>query len=131
MNRVNNPRFPHTCRILRKTVASPLDDEGDFSPLDVDAVQQEASGADVTVIYEGACRGYEKHTTSDRGEIITSYRGLSLPVTQNEWTKRGSVPREGDEIALDRGCYREYGRVIDVNPSNFHGTHITWRYDRN
>ena len=140
---VYNPRFPHTCRIIRKRTKTPLVDEDDFSPLgDEMPTANSASfnkdfnedfGKDQTlcVIYEGKCRSYEKHTTSDRGEVITSYRGLALPYTQDDWTQLGIVPEEGDEIAVDRGAYREYGRVVDKNPANFHGTHLTWRYGRN
>ena len=97
-----------------------------------DAVEEEESGkSDSIIIYEGECRSYEKHTTSDRGEVITSYRGLALPLTQDDWNRLGIVPEEGDEIAVDRGAYREYGHVVDKNPANFHGTHLTWRYGRN
>ena len=120
---VNNPRFPHTCRILRKVSESPLDDEENFTPMD-----EKADAG--TVIYEGPCRSYEKHTTSDRGEVITSYRGLALPLTQDDWTRLGIVPEEGDEVAVNRGSHKEYGRVVDKNPANFHGTHLTWRYGR-
>lgn len=138
MTRVNNPRFPHFCRIIRKKTVSPLIDEDVFSPLD-DEINPEDNedndnsedGKTVQVIYEGKCRSYEKHTTSDRGEVITSYRGLALPLTQDDWNQLGIVPEEGDEIVVDRGAYKEYGRVIDKNPANFHGTHVTWRYGRN
>lgn len=144
---VSNPRFPHWCRITRKRVSDPLVDEDDFvpvtdfDPMDSDAGEEnnedtpaeEESGAvcETTVIYEGKCRGYEKNTTSDRGEVITSYRGLALPLTQDEWTELGMAPQEGDELVVDKGAFKEYGRVIDVNPANFHGTHLTWRYGRN
>lgn len=127
---VSNPRFPHFCRIIRKKMENPLVDEDGYSPLDDDNEQTGAENGE-EIIYEGECRSYELHTTSDRGEVITSYRGLSLPVTQDDWTERGIVPQEGDEIAVNRGAYVEYGRVIDKNPANFHGTHLVWRYGRN
>ena len=38
------------------------------------------------VIYEGKCRSFTTTTTSDKGEIISSYRKLSLEQTQDEWT---------------------------------------------
>jgi len=144
---VSNPRFPHQCRIIRKDVENPLEDqedisayEGDFDPMGTDShhchcgCQRGDYGyscnSKETVVYEGKCRSYEKHTTSDRGEVITSYRGLALPLTQDDWLRLGYAPQEGDEIAVDRGAYREYGRVVDINPANFHGTHLTWRYGR-
>ena len=155
---VTNPRFPHWCRITRKTVDNPLEDEGGFVPIeeeydplggdenenindeqqrnateDTEAEENTDEGVQVEVIYEGECRSYEKNTTSDRGEIITSFRGLSLPVNQDYWTNLGFAPQEGDEVAVDRGAYKEYGRVVDKNPAtaSFAGTHIVWRYGRN
>lgn len=162
---ISNPRFPHWCRIIRKTVTDPLVDEDDITPLKKDSSKPEpvighchvcegsydpleeySSGCSCCqdsvaekdtrpsekgqIIYEGFCRSYEKHTTSDRGEVITSYRGLSIPMTQSDWNSQGIAPQAGDEVAVDRGAYREYGRVVDINPSNFHGTHLTWRYGR-
>ena len=143
---VNNPRFPHTCRIVRKETRHPLVDEEDYTPLEDESLATSASydgdfnndfsadfGPDNTiqVIYEGKCRCYEKHTTSDRGDVITSFRGLALPMTQDDWKRLGIIPREGDEVAVDRGAFKEYGHVVDKNPANFHGTHIIWRYGRN
>ena len=129
---VENPRFPHFCRITRKTTPDPLDEEEDYSPLCSEVEEFGCNGGkSVRVIYEGCCRGYEKNTTSDRGDVITSYRGLSLPVTLNEWQEMGDAPREGDEVAVCKGVYAEYGRVTDVSPANFHGTHLIWRYGRN
>lgn len=123
--RVDNPRFPHKCRILRRAATGPLEDEKTFSPIDA------AVGDGVAVIYEGRCRSYDKHTTSDSGEVITSYRGLSLPVTLADWEALGESPREGDELAVDRGTRVEYGRIADISAANFHGTHLLWRYGRN
>lgn len=165
MARPNNPRYPHWCRIIRKSVENPLEDEehitpmpdvipsdDDFDPLGDDKdcscsnVSQDIPAGDnfeqpddsdgsddgqSTVIYEGKCRSYAKNTTSDKGEVILSYRGLALPLTQDDWDALGFAPQEGDEIAVNRGAYTEYGRVIDREPANFGGTHLTWKYGRN
>jgi len=162
---VSNPRYPHWCRIVRKTTDDPLEDEEDFSPLetvsagdedydplasdisDGEDSQQSGSSDDethtqdnpdgdsqTTVVYEGICRSYKINTTSDKGKVITSERGLSLPLNQDEWDKLGVVPMEGDEIVVVHGTtHKEYGRVIDKNIANasFAGTHLTWRYGRN
>lgn len=163
-----NPRYPHTCRILRVRETPPMEDQPfgysideDTSPLE-DSLNQsdvvepadddvptqdeepqpptedggEDEGepdpeADFTLIYEGECRAYDKHTTSDKGELITSYRGLALPMTREDWTKLGVFPLEGDRIIVDRGGYVEYGQVVDKNPANFGGTHLVWKYGRN
>lgn len=115
MRRPDNPRFPHTCTITRCAVHSPLVDE---------------LAEDEIVIYDGECRAYEKNTTSDKGEVITSNRGLSLPIDRAGWSALGYVPSEGDRVIVNRGVYTESGVVVDKNPSNFGGTHIVWRYDR-
>lgn len=144
----NNPRYPHFCRILRKTTDSPMVDEGGFTPIDDDydplgSDEQVSSGSEsqasdegsvqTIVVYEGPCRSYEKNTTSDRGDFITSYRGLSIPMMQEDWDKRGVIPMEGDEVAVTHGgTNTEYGRVIDRNVATaaFAGTHVIWRYGR-
>lgn len=111
--RPDNPRFPHTCRIVRPIDEDPMVDE-----------------SEETVIYEGACRAYDKNTTSDKGDVVVSYRGLALPIDRVGWIGLGVVPREGDQVIVDRGSHPEYGRVIDVNPANFGGTHLVWKYGR-
>lgn len=147
MERPDNPRYPHTCTIWRQIVDSPLDDEDISVLLNNDPLSDEEltgesidSGEEITenqtkvdkiVIYDGECRAYDKHTTSDRGDVITSYRGLAIPMTRKDWEELGVVPMEGDEIRVDRGGYHEYGRVVDKNPGNFGGTHLVWRYGRN
>ena len=150
-----NPRFPHWCRIIRKTVEDPMVDEDDFSPLtdDEENDPMASDGQDVsdsseetetekdpveesqtTVIYEGACRSYKINTTSDKGEVITSQRGLALPLNQDGWDELGVVPMEGDEVIVVHGTtFKEYGRVVDKNvaTASFAGTHLVWRYGRN
>lgn len=171
---VTNPRFPHWCRIVRKTVEDPMEDEDDFSPfvpssgsspssdaehdpmgsdygdasptdansstdepLAEEPDEAEGGGADtsqVTVIYEGACRSYKVNTTSDKGEIVTSQRGLALPLNQDGWDELGMIPMEGDEVVVIHGTtFKEYGRVVDKNvaTASYAGTHLVWRYGRN
>lgn len=110
---VNNPRFPHSCIITR--LAKPDD------PMSDENVS--------TVIYNGSCRGYSKLTTSASGEVISSYRGLALPLRQDEWATE-TIPQEGDKIVLNKGSFIEYGEVVDRMPGNL-GTHLLWRYVRN
>ena len=110
---VDNPRFPHICKIVRPMYEDPMQDESE----------------DV-VVYEGSCRVYDKNTVSDKGDVVASYRGLALPVDREGWIEVGTVPREGDTVIVDRGTHLENGRVIDVNPANFGGTHLVWKYGR-
>lgn len=112
-NRPKNPRFPHQCTIKRAVDDDPMQDEDEK-----------------VVIYEGKCRVYDKNTTSDKGEVVNSYRGLSLPIDREGWIEIGNVPREGDMVEVNRGTHTESGRVIDVNPGNFGGTHLVWKYGR-
>lgn len=108
---VDNPRFPHTCTITRAMPSDdPMEDEGTAK-----------------VLYDGPCRGYEKNTTSVSGEVITTNRGLSLPLSRTEW-KSDNVPQEGDEIVVDYGPYKERGQIIDKMVASFHGTHLIWRH---
>ena len=150
MNRINNPRFPYRCRILRYAATEPMEDQAnvsDYDPMADDPMSddetaipsqptEEEEGAEntettskVTIIYEGECRSDNRDTISDNGEVIASYRTLALPLKQDEWTEE-NIPMEGDKIELQRFGYKEYGLVIDKRPSNL-GTHILWKYVRN
>lgn len=113
IKRPENPRFPHTCKIVRMQGEDPMEDESES-----------------IVIYEGKCRAYDKNTVSDKGDVLNSSRGLALPVDRDGWIELGTVPREGDTVLVDRGTHKEQGRVIDVNAANFRGTHLVWRYGR-
>lgn len=138
---VHNPRFPHTCRIIRPVTPEPFPDEPESnssSPFDEsDETQENAEPQDVpsesgdegTVLYEGICRGYNRDTTSDNGDVHSSYRMLALPLKQDEWTQE-NIPRAGDRLELQRFGYAEYGQVLDITPSNL-GTHLLWKYVRN
>ena len=134
--RVKNPRFPHTCRIIRYSNNDPMTDQAvlddpmqDESPMQDEEVAAEVSENTAKVIYEGKCRSYNKAVTSDNGEYNVSYRTLALPMKQDEWTEE-TIPLEGDRIELQRFGYKEYGIVVDKRPSNL-GTHILWKYARN
>lgn len=147
MTKINNPRFPHHCRILRYAATEPMEDQpnvSDYDPMADDPLADETDETDgesldgetaekttqgVTVVYEGACRSDNRDTISDNGEVIASYRTLALPLKQDEWTEE-TIPMEGDKIELQRFGYKEYGLVIDKRPSNL-GTHILWKYVRN
>ena len=140
MPRPQNPRFPHTCIITRYADTAPMEDQPDIvdddpmtdtEPVAEEVTESTEQGDGATVIYEGKCRSYDKNTTSDKGDVITSYRGLALPLTRDDWEALGVVPQEGDRIVVDRGGNIEYGSVIDKNPGNFGGTHLIWKYGRN
>ena len=111
--RPKNERFPHQCIITRAVDEDPMVDEGE-----------------TVVIYDGKCRDYDKNTVSDKGDVLNNFRGLALPLDREGWIAAGKVPREGDMVEVDRGTHKESGRVVDVNPANFRGTHLIWKYGR-
>lgn len=140
MARIKNPRFPHTCRIIRYGNSEPMADQqfADDDPMqdeiednsaDEQASEETNQKQVGTIIYEGVCRSDNKAVTSDNGEYNVSYRTLALPLKQDEWTEE-TIPLEGDRIELRRFGYKEYGIVVDKRPSNL-GTHILWKYARN
>lgn len=120
MAKINNPRFPHSCRIYREVVSREI--VGDDPDVDEDDEQVEE-----TTCYEGKCRSYDQDITSDRGDVITQRRMLALPMKQGEWTE-SNVPKKGDKVEVDKGSFKEWGAVIDVRPNNL-GTNIVWRYN--
>ena len=74
MTKINNPRFPHHCRILRYAATEPMEDQpnvSDYDPMADDPLADETDETDgesldgetaenttqgVTVVYEGVCR---------------------------------------------------------------------------
>ena len=140
---VDNPRFPHFCRIIRFAEVGPMEDQTIASDIMSDEVSQNcigctcsdcdcpcaSAGEGARVIYMGVCRGYSRDTVSDNGDVNASYRWLSLPTKQDEWTDE-TIPLEGDKVILQRYGYKEYGLVVDKKPGNL-GTHILWKYVRN
>lgn len=127
---VINPRFPHTCKIVRAVNSVPMEDVGlNDDPMADNIGTEEGNAQSEKIIYEGICRSYNRETVSGNGDVITSYRGLALPIKQDEWTEE-TAPAEGDMITVWRKGYIETGNVLDKTPGNF-GTHIVWKYVRN
>lgn len=131
-----NPRFPHRCVIYRSTVKDPMEDtlENGFNNAmnDEDNLFGEEGTEETQTkreIYSGKCRSYNRETVADNGDVVTSYRGLALPIKQDEWDEE-TIPIEGDEIVVERKGYKECGVVVDKTPGNF-GTHLIWKYARN
>ena len=136
---VKNPRYPHTCVIYRSCVTDPMEDSEPLStndPMEDDFGSGETTGEKSVqekpknkVIYKGKCRSYNRDTVSDNGDVISSCRGLALPVEQDEWTE-DTIPLEGDSIIVYRKGFKECGVVTDKRPGNL-GTHLIWKYARN
>lgn len=112
--KINNPRWPHKVKVTRVIP---------FDPLTM--IEPEES----KVVYEGKCRSYQKEYVSTTGEVMTSKRVLSLPLTLSDWTSE-TIILENDLVEVDYGSYVERGKVVDKQPNNL-GTDIYWEYGRN
>lgn len=86
------------------------------------------NGSSVITIYDGICRSEAKLTTNDSGDVLTSTRRLSIPLTLDDWDMMEYKPKEGDRIDVWKGeSYEEYGLIIDVMLGQL-GTTILFKY---
>lgn len=92
MAKINNPRFPHTCKVYRPT--SNPDPFG--------------GGGGEETVYEGVCRKYTN--TAKFNEVIVSEYGISIP--QIIQIKVGYLIQVTDYM----GTFD--GNVVKVVPSN-------------
>ena len=73
MAKINNPRFPHTCKVYRKmTVKTAVSDDPNVDEDDTTQTTEK-------VLYEGKCRSYDHDTTPHNGEGITPIRDRASP----------------------------------------------------
>lgn len=105
--KVDNPRYPHDVRIIRRTAPDRYS-EGTFTE---------------TVIYEGKGRSYTDTTTTGDRKVDTNKRKASIPVRFDEWpaafpdgTPR--VPVSGDILYATKGSITEQWEVKDFEPDN-------------
>lgn len=128
---IDNPRYPHTIKIVRaskreieKEKASgmladpddPLADQ-DAAPLDdgdtTDVVVEEYEDT----LYEGKGRSYTDTTTYGDGKVDRNKRKASIPVRYDKWGA-GRKPLDGDTIYATVGENTEIGVVRDCEPDN-------------
>lgn len=107
---INNPRYPHTIKIVRKGLP---EDEFD------ETVTEE-------VLYEGKGRGYTDTTTTGEGKVDENKRKVSIPVRFDEWDK---AVLDGDTIEVTKGNVKETGLVKDFEPDN-NRTVVYWELKR-
>lgn len=104
---VDNPRYPHTIRIVRKVVSDWLEDE-----------QEEQEH----VVYDGPGRSYTDTTTTGDAKVDTNKRKCSIPVRFDKW--KGTVdgvqliPMSGDMVYVTKGNITEEWEVKDFEPDN-------------
>jgi hypothetical protein len=104
---VNNPRYPHYIRIIRKVVSDWMDDhqsEEDF------------------VVYAGPGRSYTDTTTTGDAKVDTNKRKCSIPVRFDAWGTdvQGNqlVPMSGDMVYVAKCNIHEEWEVKDFEPDN-------------
>lgn len=135
----NNPRYPHVCTITHFENNDPMEDQqvviddpmfdelmNDYNGDSGD----DESGNDNSsyVVYDGICRSGAKNTTSDAGDVITSTRRISIPLTLNDWDRREYKPMVGDVVKVYKaGVVYETGQVLNFQPGNL-GTTILFKF---
>ena len=113
---VNNPRYPHYIRIIRKVVSDWLDEEQS---------EQEF------VIYEGPGRSYTDTTTTGDRKVDTNKRKCSIPMRFDAWNgeveSQQLIPMSGDMVYVTKANISEEWEVKDFEPDNdrsiVYGTH--------
>ena len=86
------------------------------------------NGSTVITIYDGICRSEAKLTTNDSGDVLSSTRRMSIPLTLDDWDMMEYKPKEGDRVDVWKGeSYEEYGLIIDVMLGQL-GTTILFKY---
>ena len=98
---VNNPRYPHYIRIVRKEVSYWLDDE---------------KGEKEFVVYAGPGRSYTDTTTTGDGKVDTNKRKASIPIRFDGWNE--IIPMSGDILHVTKGNISEEWEVKDFEPDN-------------
>lgn len=104
---INNPRYPHTIKIVRISPAEDADD-----PL-----AEEGGEAIETPLYEGKGRSFTDTTTTGGEEVDVNKRKASIPVRFDVW-EAGKLPLDGDTLYATVGNNTEVGRVRDCEPDN-------------
>lgn len=120
---INNPRYPHTVRIVRK-VTGKSDEDDPFADDDDVPVDEDKE----IVIYEGMGRCYTDTTTEGDKKVDENKRKASIPVRYDEWDA-GRCPLDGDTIYSTVGNNTEIGMVKDCEPDN-NRTVVYWDFTR-
>jgi hypothetical protein len=106
-NEIDNPRYPHRIRIIRKVIGEWLSGNE----------EQEI------VIYDGEGRSYTETTTTGDRKVDTNKRKASIPVRFDEWPaadENGNprIPMSGDILYATKGSITEEWEVKDFEPDN-------------
>lgn len=102
-NIVNNPRYPHTIRVVRVTYG-----EGDWLSDNQQRKEQN--------IYFGPGRCYSSGGSVEGKAVDITYRQISIPVRFDEWN--ALVPASGDCVEVTIGKIIETMTVKEFEPDN-------------
>jgi hypothetical protein len=107
-NVIDNPRYPHHIRIIRKVICDWLSDEDSEQEL---------------VVYEGAGRSYTDTTTTGDAKVDSNKRKCSIPVRFDKWQTEDEqghilIPMSGDIVYVTKGSITEEWEVKDFEPDN-------------
>lgn len=100
-NVIQNPRYPHYIRIIRREVGEWLSDEESTQDF---------------VIYAGPGRSYTDTTTTGDKKVDTNKRKCSIPIRFDHWNNL--IPMSGDIVHVTKGSISEEWEVKDFEPDN-------------
>lgn len=117
---IDNPRYPHDIKIVRRTYPDWLDDESSSSS---SSSSEEDEDYKEMVIYEGPGRSYTDTTTTGDAKVDTNKRKCSIPVRFDQWPAaddKGNlrIPMSGDIVYVTKGNIEEEWEVRDFEPDN-------------
>lgn len=121
-DKIINPRYPHTIKIVRVNKSPDVDyDDPLEEPLE-DGVEAEE------ILYEGKGRSFTDTTTTGTDKVDLNKRKASIPVRYDEWGA-AKKPLDGDTIYAAIGENTEVGMVRDCESDN-NRTLVYWDYVR-
>jgi hypothetical protein len=100
---IDNPRYPHHIRIVRKVY-------GDW-------LSESSEEYREVVVYDGCGRSYTDTTTTGDSRVDMNKRKASIPVRYDEW-REGLIPLSGDMLYVTKGDITEEWEVKDFEPDN-------------
>lgn len=113
--KIDNPRYPHTIRIIRKKEEDWLAEESE-SGSSSSSSSSSSEESDEQVVYEGPGRSYTDTTTVGDSKVDSNKRKASIPVRFDEW--EGLVPMSGDILYVTKENITEEWEVRDFEPDN-------------
>ncbi len=99
-NKVFNPPYPHTIKIVRRELPG----------------RYESGPLTEHTVYEGPGRSYTETTTTGDAKVQENKRKASIPVKFSEW--EGLTPKSGDILIAIKGEITEEWEVKDWEPDN-------------